>query len=331
MVGDPILEVKNLVAKLQQGDDIVPIVRNISFNLYPGRTLALVGESGCGKTLTALSLLRIAFSPPAMPPEGEVNFQGRNLLSLPEKNLRKIRGGKIGMVFQDPSSALNPVYTIGDQLIEAAMLHLNIDEDQAFAKSIETLTSVGIPSAETRMGDYPHQLSGGMKQRVMIAMALLCNPDILIADEPTTALDVTVQAQVLELIRSLQTKMHMAVLLITHDFGIVAELAHDVAVMYAGQIIEQGDVHQLFKQPSHPYTMGLFESLNREEVKRGELHTIKGSVPSFKNLPSGCKFHPRCPYVFDKCYHGEVPAFEVAKKPIHRARCWLREKSNQDI
>jgi peptide/nickel transport system ATP-binding protein len=324
-----VLEVRHLTARLRQGNAIVPIVRNVSFDLYPGRTLALVGESGSGKTLTALSLLRIAFSPPALPPEGEVIYKKQNLLTLPEKQLRKIRGGKIGMVFQDPSSALDPVYPIGDQLTEASVLHLSLDEEQAFAKAVETLGAVGIPRPAMRMEDYPHQLSGGMKQRVMIAMALLCEPDILIADEPTTALDVTIQAQVLELIRDLQERFKMAVLLITHDMGIVAELAQDVAVMYAGGIVEQGDVHQIFHHPQHPYTMGLFESLNREGAKKCHLHTIKGSVPSFQHMPSGCAFHPRCPYAFEKCYSGEVPSFEIFPKPLHTARCWLREKKDE--
>jgi oligopeptide/dipeptide ABC transporter ATP-binding protein len=325
MEPDPILEVRNLSAKLVQGNKAVTIVRNVSFDLFPGKTLALVGESGSGKTFTALSLLRIAFSPPALPPEGKVIYQGRNLLELSEKDLRAIRGGRIAMVFQDPSSALNPVYSVGDQLIEPAMLHLGLDEEQAFAKAVETLDAVGIPSSAMLMDSYPHQLSGGMKQRVMIAMALLCKPDILIADEPTTALDVTIQAQVLELIRSLQKQLKMAVLLITHDMGIVAQLADSVAVMYAGGIVEEGEVHQIFHEPSHPYTMGLFASLNRKGAKKGHLHTIKGSVPSFRHIPSGCPFHPRCPFVFEKCYHGDVPAFEVFKKPRHTARCWLRE------
>lgn len=323
---EALLDVRNLTARLNQGDAIFPVVRDVSFQLFPGRTLALVGESGCGKTMTALSLLRVAFSPPALAPEGEVIYRGKNLISLSEKEIRKIRGKNISMIFQDPSTALNPVYTIGNQLIETAMQHLHMPEEQAFARAEQVLMSVGIPAAASRMEDYPHQLSGGMKQRVMIAMALLCEPDILIADEPTTALDVTIQAQVIALIRELQQKHQMALLLITHDMGVVAELAQDVAVMYAGGIVERGEVEQLFHAPAHPYTRGLFESLERSGKEKGELKTIRGSVPSPQNIPPGCPFHPRCPYAFEKCYQGAVPNFEIAKMPLHSARCWLHEK-----
>lgn len=325
MNSDPILDVDNLVIKLQLGDEVYPVVRNIAFKLYPGRTLALVGESGCGKTMAALSLLRIAFSPPALPPEGKVLFEGKNITTVGSKELRSIRGGKIGTIFQDPSSSLNPVFTVGNQLMEMAMLHLPISEEVAYAKSLEVLHAVGIPDPESRMDDYPHQLSGGMRQRVMIAMALICDPKILIADEPTTALDVTIQAQVLDLLRSIQARTQMAILLITHDMGVVAEMADDVAVMYLGEIVEEGDVFQIFNNPSHPYTLGLFESLNRSGVEKGHLKTIKGTVPSFKQIPEGCPFHPRCPFAFEKCYHGKVPYFHVKDSPGQRSRCWLKE------
>lgn len=327
-MASPLLEVQHLTAKLQIGGVPYAAVSDVNFNLYSGKTLALVGESGCGKSMTALSLLRIAFSPPALPPEGKVLYRGQNLIALSEKELRKIRGGKIAMIFQDPSTSLNPVYTIGNQLIESAMLHLNLSEEEAFEKSVASLQDVGISSAANRMDTYPHQLSGGMKQRVMIAMALLCEPDILIADEPTTALDVTIQAQVLELISVLQARTKMAVLLITHDLGVVAQLADEVAVMYASQIVEKGNVLQIFKNPSHPYTMGLFESLDREHAIKGQLKTIKGSVPSLQHIPSGCPFHPRCPYAFEKCHKGKVPPFEIAPLPLHTAKCWLRESSS---
>ncbi len=319
----PVLSVLNLKVRLRTESGIYEIVRGISFDLFAGKALALVGESGCGKSLSALSLLRIQPTPPFLPPEGQVIYNQENLLELPEKQLRKFRGGRIAMVFQDPNNALNAVYTIGVQLMEVGMLHLGMDEEQAYAKAVESLMAVGIPRAEERMDDYPHQLSGGMKQRVMIAMALIAEPDILIADEPTTALDVTIQAQVLDLLRSIQKKTNMAILLITHDMGVVAELADDVAVMYAGSIVEKGTAKQIFHKPSHPYTQGLFQAFKREG-ERGFLSTIKGSVPSAGHIPSGCAFHPRCPYAFEKCYEGQVPNFSI--EPDHLARCWLYER-----
>lgn len=312
----PILSVSSLSVGLQAEK----IVKGISFQLFAGKTLALVGESGCGKSISALSLLKIQPSPPFSVPQGVVEYGGQNLLEVSEKHLQAIRGGKISMVFQDPGRALNAVYTIGDQLMEAAYLHLGMNEEEAFAKCVEVLTKVGISQADMRMYDYPHQLSGGMKQRVMIAMALISNPDVLIADEPTTALDVTIQAQVLDLLRELQEKTGMSILLITHDLGVVADLAHDVAVMYAGTIVEIGSVHQIFENPSHPYTQGLFHAFKRDG-SRGNLSTIKGSVPSLAELPKGCPFHPRCPYAFQKCYQGEVPDFKI--EAGHEAKCWL--------
>ena len=321
-MSEPVLSVLDLKVHLKMDSGSVEIVRGVSFDLFAGKTLALVGESGSGKSISALSLLRIQPTPPFLPPTGQVLYQSQNLLSLPERQLRKIRGGRIAMVFQDPNNALNAVYTIGTQLMEVGMLHLGMDEEQSFAKAVEVLTSVGIPRADERMDDYPHQLSGGMKQRVMIAMALIAEPDILIADEPTTALDVTIQAQVLDLLRSIQQRTNMAILLITHDMGVVAELADDVAVMYAGSIVERGTVHQIFQKPSHPYTQGLFKAFKREG-ERGFLSTIKGSVPSAGHIPSGCAFHPRCPYAFEKCYHGVVPDFTI--ETDHLAKCWLYE------
>lgn len=319
---EPVLSVLDLKVRLKMESGSFEIVRGISFDLFAGKTLALVGESGCGKSISALSLLKIQPTPPFLPPEGQVLYQSQNLLSLSERQLRKIRGGRIAMVFQDPNNALNAVYTIGMQLIEVGMLHLGMDEEQSFAKAVEVLTAVGIPQAEERMYDYPHQLSGGMKQRVMIAMALIAEPDVLIADEPTTALDVTIQAQVLDLLRSVQKKTNMAILLITHDMGVVAELADDVAVMYAGSIVEKAAALKIFHKPSHPYTQGLFKAFKREG-ERGFLSTIKGSVPSAGHIPSGCAFHPRCPHAFEKCYHGQVPDFSI--EPDHLARCWLYE------
>lgn len=319
---EPILSVIDLKVHLKMDSGSYEIVRGISFDLFAGKTLAIVGESGCGKSISALSLLKIQPTPPFLPPQGQVIYQSQNLLSLPEKQLRKIRGGKIAMVFQDPNNALNAVYTIGTQLMEVGMLHLGMDEEQSFAKSVDVLTAVGIPHAKERMDDYPHQLSGGMKQRVMIAMALIAEPDVLIADEPTTALDVTIQAQVIDLLRSIQKKTDMAILLITHDMGVVAELADDVAVMYAGSIVEKGTAHQVFRKPSHPYTQGLFKAFKREG-ERGFLSTIKGSVPSAGHIPKGCAFHPRCPHAFEKCYHGQVADFSI--ETAHSAKCWLYE------
>lgn len=323
----PILSVKNLTTQLMIGKHAFNVVENISFDLYRGKTLALVGESGCGKTLTALSIMRILSMPPALPPKGEVIYQDRNLLTLSEQQMRAIRGARIAMIFQDPTSALNPVYTIGDQLLEVAELHLGLYGEEAFERAVSALIEVGIPMPRERMLEYPHQLSGGMKQRVMIAMALLCEPDILIADEPTTALDVTIQAQVLQLIRSLQRSRGLALLLITHDMGVVAEMADDVIVMYAAQSVERGDVFQIFDHMAHPYTIGLFQSLPTASTHKGELIPIKGSVPSLGHYPAGCRFHPRCPYVMEKCLQGNVPDFVVGGNTQHLSKCWLYDGS----
>lgn len=309
------------------GDKDYPVVENVSFNLYSGKTLAVVGETGCGKSLTALSIMRILPSPPALPSIGEVIYKGKNLLTLSEREMRKIRGSKIAMIFQNPGSALNPVYTIGDQLLEVVQLHLNLDEEEAYERIIKVLKEAGIASPHDRLNDYPHQLSGGMKQRIMIAMALICEPDILIADEPTTALDVTIQAQVLDLIKELQQRKGMAVLIITHDMGVVADIADDVIVMYASQGVEKGPVVEIFDQMAHPYTQGLFNSRTARQAHNERLLSIKGSVPHLKNYPSGCRFHPRCPYVMEKCKHGVVPNFEI--NPHHTALCWLYDQSEE--
>lgn len=328
-MNDPILKVRHLTTKLQVGSSSQPvaIVDDISFNLHKGKTLALVGESGCGKSMTALSLMRILPSPPALPSTGEVIYQGKNLLNLSEKEMRRIRGGKIAMIFQDPTSALDPVYTIGDQLNEVAELHLNLYGEEATERAIQALSEVGISSPRERLYNYPHQLSGGMRQRVMIAMALMCEPDILIADEPTTALDVTIQAQILDLIRSLQKDREMAVLLITHDMGIVAEMADEMIVMYAAQEAERGSVADIFDHMAHPYTQELFASRPAMHAPKTLLHTIKGSVPSPQQFPQGCRFHPRCPFAMEVCKSGEVPLFPVNNHPDHIAKCWLHKGS----
>lgn len=321
----PLLQVKNLTIRLQVGHQTYPAVDHLSFDLHKGKTLALLGESGCGKSMTALALLRILSHPPALPPEGSVVYKENNLLDIEESEMRKIRGARIAMIFQDPMSALNPVYTIGYQLAEVAELHLDTYGEDAWKLAETSLTSVGIPLPKNCLNMYPHQLSGGMKQRVMIAMALMCEPDILIADEPTTALDVTIQAQVLDLMRALQQKRDMAILLITHDIGVVAEMAHDVIVMYAGQKMEYGSVRDLFNQSAHPYTMGLFQSRPIIEDERKRLTPISGTVPTIDRFPSGCRFHPRCPFVMPKCKSGNVPNFDI-QDTSQTVKCWLYEK-----
>jgi len=318
---NPVLQVKNLTTCLRIGKQDFPVVNQIYFDLHSGKTLALVGESGCGKSMTALSLMRILPTPHAVPSTGEVIYREKNLLEIPESEMRNIRGNNIGMIFQDPMSSLNPVYSIGDQLLEVAEVHLGLEGDEAEGKVIQALEDVGIPNPVVRFHDYPHQLSGGMKQRVMIAMSLMCEPDILIADEPTTALDVTIQAQVLQLMRELQQKTGMAILLITHDMGVVSEMADDVLVMYATKEIEKGTKKQIFDNRSHPYTEGLFNSLPQVHQPKEKLNVIKGSVPSIQELPGGCHFHPRCPYVMDMCRQGGVPDFIF--ETDYTPKCWL--------
>lgn len=328
---EPILQVKDLKTRLQIGNNAFYAVDGLSFNLFKGKTLALVGESGCGKSMTALSILRILPEPPAFPSEGEILYKGKNLLKLSQKEMRKIRGGSIAMIFQDPMSALNPVYTIGYQLAEVATLHLNLYGEEAEERAARALAEVGISSPKERLKDYPHQLSGGMKQRVMIAMALMCEPDILIADEPTTALDVTIQAQVLELMKDLQRERGMAILLITHDMGVVAEMADQVIVMYAAQAVEDGAIGQIFDHRAHPYTIGLFNSRPSLEGEKQRLTPIQGFVPSLSHMPKGCRFHPRCPFVMTKCRHGDVPNFTIEEKENHTAKCWLYDGSEESL
>lgn len=329
MSSEPLLAVKNLSTRLQIGNDTLTIVDKLNFDLYPGKTLALVGESGCGKSMTALSLMRILPTPPSLPPEGEILYKGRNLLTLTEKEMRQIRGAKIAMIFQDPMSALNPVYTVGAQVMEVVEIHLGLYGDEAYHKVVEAFRNVGISFPEQRFNDYPHQLSGGLKQRVMIAMALICEPDILIADEPTTALDVTIQAQVLQLMRQLQKEKGMAILLITHDMGVVAEMADDVIVMYLAQGVERGHVEEIFDHRAHPYTMGLFNSRPSMQKPKSKLRSIAGTVPSPNHIPSGCRFHPRCPFVMPKCQQGPVPDFIIDDRPSHQARCWLYDHTEE--
>lgn len=321
----PLLEVNHLSVEFKIGGGVFHIVSDISFTIEEGKTLCLVGESGSGKSVTALSLLRLIQTPPSLPPKGEVLFLGKNLIECSERELRKIRGKEIAMIFQDPQNSLNPVFTIGNQLIETALCHFNISEEEAHKKSLDVLSSVGLKDPERLMRSYPHELSGGMNQRVMIAMALIGRPKLLIADEPTTALDVSVQAEILALLKELQKEYKMAILLITHDMRVVEKLGHDVLVMYGGRIVESAPQEVLFKSPQHPYTMGLFAAVNRDGEK-GKLKTIPGAPPSIHHMPKGCAFHPRCPFAFSKCEHGVVPFFYNQENKNQKAACWLREK-----
>jgi len=291
----PLLEVNNLNIAFETSRGDVRPVRDVSFAIYPGQTVALVGESGCGKSVTALSILRLIPEPPGKILGGEVRFEGRDLLRLSEREMRGVRGKDIAMIFQEPMTSLNPVYTIGDQIVEAVILHQHVSSRQAYEIAEESLRDVGIADPHRRLQEYPHQMSGGMRQRVMIAMALSCKPKLLIADEPTTALDVTIQAQILELLQKLQEERGMAIMLITHDLGVVAEQADVVAVMYASRIVECSAVEELFDRPQHPYTEGLFRSIPRLGGHKERLETIPGTVPNPARFPTGCKFHPRCP------------------------------------
>ena len=321
----PLLRVRDLKTYFVtgRGAGTARAVDGVSFDLFPGETLGIVGESGCGKTVTSLSILRLIPEPPGhIRPGSYIEFDGRNLLTLEPPDLRAIRGNRIAMVFQEPMTSLNPVFSVGDQVAEAAIVHQGLSRSQARARAIEMLRLVGIPDPETRVDDYPHQLSGGMRQRVVIAMALVCRPQILIADEPTTALDVTIQAQILELLERLQAELGMAVMLITHDLGVVAGTADRVVVMYAGQVVENAVTKELFAGPRHPYTEGLMASIPRLDRPTDRLYSIPGNVPAATHWPTGCRFHPRCPHAWDKCRQEEPPLLDAGTSG-HTARCWL--------
>ena len=329
---EPLLRVRDLKTYFvtEHGSGTARAVDGVSFDLYPGETLGLVGESGCGKTVTSLSVLRLIPEPPGhIRPGSFIEFAGRNLLTLPPRELRAIRGNQIAMIFQEPMTSLNPVFTVGDQIAEAAIVHQRLSRRAARARAIEMLKLVGIPDPAQRVDHYPHQMSGGMRQRVMIAMALVCHPKVIIADEPTTALDVTIQAQILELLERLQAELGMAVMLITHDLGVVAGSADRVVVMYAGQVVEQAPTPDLFARPLHPYTDGLLASVPRLDASparaRGRLHAIPGQVPAASDWPGGCRFHPRCPYAWDRCRDEEPPLLDAStgEPGIHSVRCWL--------
>ncbi len=322
-----LLKVSDLRTQFRTPEGVVRAVDGVGFQVDRGRVLGIVGESGSGKTITALSILRLVPQPAGRIESGQIRFDGVDLLGLSEREMRSIRGRRIGMIFQEPMTSLNPVFSIGDQIAETLRVHLKVERRAALDQTIELLRQVGIPAAERRVHDYPHQLSGGMRQRVMIAMAIACGPELVLADEPTTALDVTIQAQILELLDELRARLGMAMILISHDLGVIAQVAHDVAIMYAGKVVEQAETRELFAHPLHPYTRGLLASLprfDRADGARHRLQAIPGAVPKLSDLPRGCSFNPRCGEAFALCFDREPPLEEV--RPGHWVRCWLEIK-----
>ncbi|MBM7585896.1 peptide/nickel transport system ATP-binding protein/oligopeptide transport system ATP-binding protein [Bacillus pakistanensis] len=317
-----LLSVKNLVTAFRTSDGELSAVRGVSFSVKKGETLCIVGESGCGKSITSLSVMGLLPSNGYIK-EGMIDFEGRDLAKLSQEKLRSVRGKDISMIFQEPMTALNPVLTIGYQLREPLMLHHQLSKSKAHKEGIELLKQVGIPYPEKRMKQYPHELSGGMRQRVMIAISLACHPRLLIADEPTTALDVTIQAQILDLIQDLKDKLGMGVIMVTHDMGVVAEVANRVMVMYAGEKVEEGTVESIFNSPQHPYTRGLLNSVPNIDEPDFELEAIPGSLPNLNEDISGCRFHPRCPFATERCAVEKPREFEVGKD--HKVKCWLQE------
>jgi peptide/nickel transport system ATP-binding protein len=314
-----ILEVKNLKTTFKTDNGTVSVVDGVDFSIKPGETLGVVGESGCGKSVTSLSVMRLL--PSNASNEGSITFQGKELISLPEKHMQKVRGNDIAMIFQEPMTSLNPLHTVGRQIEEAVILHMSISKQEAKERAIKMLNAVGMPRAQEIYGEYPHQLSGGMRQRVMIAMAMACDPKLIIADEPTTALDVTIQAQILDLMRDLKDKTGTSIMLITHDLGVVAEMCDRVIVMYAGQVVEETDVQTLFENPKHPYTMGLIDSIPSFEDEKEYLNTIPGSVPLPYEMPKGCRFAPRCSWAKEICHQQAPELMEIESQ--HKCRCWL--------
>ncbi|GLI34830.1 ABC transporter ATP-binding protein [Desulforhabdus amnigena] len=323
----PLLEVKDLQTYFYTERGIAKAVDRVSFSLSEGQALGIVGESGCGKTVTAQSIMRLIPSPPGEIVNGRILFEGVDLLSLSEEEMNAIRGNRISMIFQEPMTALNPVFRVGDQISEVIVRHRKVRKPEAMERTVELLRKVGIPSPEVRIMDYPHQMSGGMRQRVMIAMAIACDPQLIIADEPTTALDVTIQAQILQLLQHLRESTRTSILLITHDLGVVAEITERVLVMYAGRILEEAGVKDLFDNPLHPYTQGLMQSIPGRIVCKDKkrLDAIPGVVPSLLDLPAGCKFNTRCPHAFDRCFHDPEPGLLLPQNG-HPVRCWLYEE-----
>jgi peptide/nickel transport system ATP-binding protein len=324
-MAEPLLEVRGLKTYFFTDEGVIRAVDGVDLTIYPGETLGVVGESGCGKSVTALSIMRLIPQPPGRIVEGRIVYNGRSLLDLPPAQMRKIRGKEISMIFQEPMTSLNPVFTVGEQIAEAIRLHEGASRREAWDKTVEMLRLVHIPNPERRAREYPHQLSGGMRQRVMIAMALSCNPKLLIADEPTTALDVTIQAQILELLNELKARFNMAVMLITHDMGVIAETAQRVVVMYAAQVVEEAPVTELFKEPLHPYTQGLLRSIPRIDLaatQKRKLETIPGTVPVLRgDIKPGCRFAPRCQFAKPQYYENTPPLKEV--RPGHKVACFL--------
>jgi oligopeptide/dipeptide ABC transporter ATP-binding protein len=318
---EQMLKIENLTTLFRIEEGTVRAVDGVSFDVRRGETVGLVGESGCGKSVTALSIMRLVTDPPGRIESGSIYWEGRDLLGLTEGEMRRVRGNEISIVFQEPLSSLNPVFTCGEQIREAIALHQKLGRSASKRKAIEMLRLVKIPDPERRYGSYPHQMSGGMRQRVMIAMALSCEPKLLIADEPSTALDVSVQAQIMELLANLKDQLGMAMLLITHDLAVVAEMADRVVVMYAGVVVEEAPLGELFASPAHPYTEGLLESIPRIGSGHGRLKTIGGTVPDPLRLPPGCRFSDRCPKRFERCVSEEPPLFDAGDG--HRSRCWL--------
>ena len=325
MSSSPLLKIENLSTFFHTEENIVKSVRNVDLTIHKGETLALVGESGCGKSVTALSVMRLIPTPPGRFESGRILFKGQDLLQASEAEIQNIRGNEISMIFQEPMTSLNPIFTIGDQIMETIRLHQDKTESQARELALQVLRQVAIPSPEIRIDQYPHELSGGMKQRVMIAMAIVCRPALLIADEPTTALDVTIQAQILDLLDQLRKETQMAILLITHNLGIVAQYADRVAVMYSGKVVESAPVEELFFSPAHPYTCGLLNSVPKDSPST-KLETIPGSVPHPAYLPEGCAFHPRCAEKLDKCLKMIPPLESLDSGNPHQTACWLHER-----
>ncbi|MFU8794251.1 MAG: ABC transporter ATP-binding protein [Dethiobacteria bacterium] len=321
---DYLLKIEDLQTTFYTDESTIRAVDRVSFNVNPGEIVGLVGESGCGKSVVSLSIMRLIYYPPGKIEGGKILFEGKDLLKLDEKTMRRIRGNEIAMIFQEPMTSFNPVYKIGDQVSEAIRLHQGLNKDAAWNEAAKMLELVGIPRPYEIINEYPHQLSGGMRQRAMIAMALSCNPKLLIADEPTTALDVTIQAQILELMKDLKNKINTAIIFITHDLGVIAEMAQHVVVMYAGKIVEDAEVNAIFSDPLHPYTAGLIRSKPKLEEEKELLEFIPGTVPNPMEMPTGCSFNPRCPEVMEICCQEMPDLIEV--KPKHLVRCWLYQK-----
>ena len=324
---EPLLEVRDLRTYFYTDEGVGRAVDGVSFAVGKGETLGIVGESGCGKSVSALSVMRLLADPPGRIESGHIQFKGRDLLALDEEEMCRIRGDDIAMIFQEPMTSLNPVLTCGFQIVESVVLHQQVSKQEARNRAIEMLDLVGIPAPQQRIDEYPHQLSGGMRQRVMIAMALSCSPDVLIADEPTTALDVTIQAQILELLEALQEELNMAILMITHDLGVIAEVADRVAVMYAGRIVEYAETKALFARPMHPYSRGLLRSIPRLNEGQQRLDIIPGMVPDARAFPAGCRFAPRCALADDRCHQQEPQLTEVGTG--HSVSCWKADEAQE--